>query len=141
MPLARHTPRVVRVVKAALAGTLPTAEYPYLRGEPPPLGTYAAAAATGDAAYLSQPGGLGSWALHGTGEGRGGDAAASASKHRRKMIVVVLGGTCHGELRHAHDLSELHGWELYFGATALYTPLQFVRALSEAPAQPTLALF
>ena len=148
-----------------------------MRGEPPAVGTFAAAAATGDALY--GPRGLGSWARHGLGGGgAGGGAGGSgaggggagveegvgsrtahaagpkgAAQLQRKLVVVLLGGSSHAELRCAHDaLAEQRthggdggdgggGWQLYFGSTAVLTPLQYVRALSETPPPPPLATF
>ena len=158
-PLERHSPALGVTLRDALASRLSTKDYPYLRGEPPSVGTFAAAAATGDAVY--GPRGLGSWARHGCGEG-GADVGGvtSHASHsakpkapaqlKRKLVVVMLGGSSHAELRCVHDvLGEQEadggdgggGWEVYFGSTAVLTPLQYVRALSETPPPPPLATF
>ena len=158
-PLERHSPALGATLRDALASRLSTKDYPYLRGQPPSVGTFAAAAATGDAVY--GPRGLGSWARHGRGEGGAevGGATSLASHSakpkapsqlKRKLVVVMLGGSSHAELRCVHDVlseQEAHGgdggggWEGYFGSTAVLTPLQYVRALSETPPPPPLATF
>ena len=152
-PLERHSPLLGATLRDALASRLSTNDYPYLRGQPPSVGTFAAAAATGDAVY--GPRGLGSWARHGRGEGGADATGAKPEAHRvaplkRKLVVIMLGGSSHAELRCVHDVlgeQEDHGgdggggWEVYFGSTAVLTPLQYVRALSETPPPPPLATF
>ena len=98
-----------------------------------------------------RPRGLGSWARHGLGGGGAGGGAGGggagvaegvgsrtahaarpkgAAQLQRKLVVVLLGGSSHAELRCAHGALAGStpggdggdgggGWQLYFGSTAV----------------------
>ena len=144
-PLDRHAPALAATLRAALSSRLSPTDFPYLRNPPPAEGAFAAAAATGDADY--GPGELGEWAYHGRGPGY--TRPSRPYRRGRKLVVVMLGGSSHAELRCVHDIlgeqaerGEPHGGcEVYFGSTAVLTPLQYVRALQETPPSPPLATF
>lgn len=69
---------------------------------------------------------VGGWAFR---KGGGTEQALPA-----RLIVIMLGGASHDELRCALELGA--DGRVTFGTTALLTPRQYMESLREAPAPP-----
>ena len=63
----------------------------------------------------------------------------SAKLADRQLIVIMLGGACHAEVRCMRELQEARpATHLFFGTTALLTPNAHLKALRRVPALPLL---
>ena len=130
---ARHVPRVRRIVEAALADRLPEAEYPRVGGGGGRRRSSAGGAGDDDDGAGGddddEPA-LGSWGVLPNG---------SAKLADRQLIVIMLGGACHAEVRCMAELQEARpATHLFFGTTALLTPNAHLKALRRVPALPLL---
>ena len=143
--LRRHTPVLAPLLQHALGGTLPLDRYPFVDGDD----AEEHVADPFERALASPRSELvGSWAfrrrsaaggavaggavslLAGAQDGAGDKTRAPAAPPR--LMVFMLGGASHAELRCAHEAGD----EVGFGCTALLTPLQYVRALQQMGAAP-----
>jgi len=133
--LARHTPALKGVIEAALLPPQqqPSAQQPqfvWLRrrvSEPGDQRSGAAGAEAGGAA--ARP--VGSWALR--------SKPGSEKRGRPVLLVFMLGGASHAEVRCAHEAAA-GGCDVVFGSTAVLTPAQFVQSLVRTEPMPPLAL-
>ena len=141
--LRRHTPVLAPLLQHALGGTLPLDQYPFVDGDDEEEHV----ADPFERALASPRSDLvGSWAFRRRSAASGAVAGGAVSllagaqpgdKTRApatapRLIVFMLGGASHAELRCAHEAGD----EVGFGCTALLTPLQYVRALQQMGAAP-----
>ena len=141
--LRRHTPVLAPLLQHALGGTLPLDQYPFVDGddeEEHVADPFERALASPRSELV------GSWAFRRRSAASGAVAGGAVSllagaqpgdKTRApatapRLIVFMLGGASHAELRCAHEAGD----EVGFGCTALLTPLQYVRALQQMGAAP-----
>ena len=141
--LRRHTPVLAPLLQHALGGTLPLDQYPFVDGddeEEHVADPFERALASPRSELV------GSWAFRRRSAASDAVAGGAVSllagaqpgdKTRApatapRLIVFMLGGASHAELRCAHEAGD----EVGFGCTALLTPLQYVRALQQMGAAP-----
>ncbi|KAL0095848.1 Sec1-like protein [Phycomyces blakesleeanus] len=125
--LSRYIPNVKRIMDSQLSNTLEASQFAYTRQsdiehtEEANGAPHSAIPASGISLRTTKP----TWNKKG-GNGAGQPFGAS----RAKLIVVVLGGMTHSEIRSAYELAELHDRDIYVGTTEILKPSKFVENLS-----------
>jgi len=122
--LRRHSPLIASLMLHGLRGTLSTSGFPFIDGGH----EEADAADPLETAPASSH--VGSWAFRRRCRADSEEATVNRLSEPPlppRLVVFMLGGASHAELRCAHEAGEKVG----FGCTALLTPLQYVRSLRQ----------
>ena len=124
----KYTPLVKDVAEKLMAGALPIAEYPYMREAPGGNVAMAGGKSAGGAAKAggtarsqrTQP----KWANKTKGAAAGGAAGAKAEK-KAKVIIFVVGGMSHSEMRCAYEATKAqtgNRMPVLLGSTSILHP-------------------
>lgn len=165
VPLGRYEPRLRSLLQTALNGNLSTKQFPYVDGDDGTEGDAADPFHTGGPRATAASAGeepppsprseiVGTWAIHRRralarvegGDGQqavagaiGGPFSPGGGDERKdgpRLIVFMLGGASHAELRCALEAGGRD--KVVFGCTAVHTPLEYLRALREAGGEQVL---
>ena len=99
--VSRYVTPMKRLLEDALTTGLPTSEYPFVRGTPD------------------------------DGESKGKKAGGTVAVTGRRLIVFVLGGLTHSEIRGMHEVARALGREIILGTTDMLTPSSYLLGLKD----------
>lgn len=133
--LSRFEPRVKEVIEQLTQGRLSEDDFPVLEGSDTPgnsLRTAGLVGCSAPGAPSLQPADQWSFAAWpGAGKSPAAEAAGDAPAVTQRIILFVVGGITHSELRAAAEVAQglPRGTEVLLGGTALLTPRKFIHAL------------
>lgn len=113
--VSRYTPEVKRVFKDAIAGTIPTDQFPAVKP-----GGGGAATASAKAAPVSL-------------RARGEEPAAQPTAQKtadRPVMLFIIGGATYSEVRSAYEASAASKRDCFLGSTHIIRPADFLRDLA-----------
>jgi len=107
--VSRYVPPLKRIMEEAFTSGLPLAEFPFVR---PP-------SASPDDVHVD------------TKRSKAAAAAGTVPASGRRLIVFVLGGATHSEMRAMYEVAKASGREIMMGATAILSPSDYLVGLKQ----------
>jgi hypothetical protein len=116
--LSRYRPPLQYIMQQSLEGKLSAVEFPQAGESASPPAPAAAPKARSKA----------SWASHGKAK-ETSSAGELAPRAGPRLIIFVIGGMCHSEVRAAYELSKKYQRDVVIGSTELFEPAAYVQLL------------
>ncbi|KAM0753201.1 Sec1-like protein [Meredithblackwellia eburnea MCA 4105] len=128
--ISRYQPTIKYMLEEHFAGRLDQAVFPYVKDAPVQAKDAKGGAPQSTASLRSL---RADWATKGR---------KTQNEPRQRVIVFVAGGATYSEVRSIYKVSEATNKDIFLGATAIVTPEQFVKELSnlDRGGGPTLSL-
>ncbi|KAL0484551.1 protein transport protein sec1 [Acrasis kona] len=134
--LSRYIPRLKQLAEDALEDKLSSSEYPYVN---PPSSSFKLSKAKGSssAGKASEDSGSGksskggpSWDRIGSSKSESGSSSKEVKdRQKTKLILFVIGGVTHPEMRTAYELDKEYKMDVLCGGTSVLTYDRFIEKL------------